>query len=62
MTRGYVIELTCRLCRQPYAPSRDDIRRGPETYHRCPECRDAPTHQRESAGETVAGDEREERS
>jgi len=34
-----LIELTCRRCRQPYTPTRDDIRRGPEVYHRCPACR-----------------------
>jgi hypothetical protein len=40
------IELHCRLCGKPYTPTADDLRRGPETYHRCPDCRLA-----EDAGE-----------
>ena len=34
-----LIELTCRKCGELYVPTRDDFRRGPEVYHRCPTCR-----------------------
>jgi len=44
---GIAIQLHCRLCGRPYTPTADDIRRGPETYHRCPSCRPA-----DDAGET----------
>jgi hypothetical protein len=39
MTSPLQIELTCRLCGRRYTPTADDIRRGPEVYHRCPACR-----------------------
>jgi len=34
-----LIELTCRLCGAAYTPTREDLVRGPEVYHRCPACR-----------------------
>jgi hypothetical protein len=40
-TGTLVIALTCRLCRTPYTPTAEDIRSGPEVYHRCPACRPA---------------------
>jgi uncharacterized OB-fold protein len=34
-----LIELHCRNCGRAYVPTREDLARGPEVYHRCPECR-----------------------
>jgi hypothetical protein len=40
MTRTpLLIELHCRLCGRAYVPTREDLARGPETYHRCLSCR-----------------------
>lgn len=39
--RTLAIEIRCRLCNQPYVPTHDDIRSGPEVYRRCPPCREA---------------------
>jgi hypothetical protein len=39
ISSGLTIELTCRHCGQPYTPTREDLARGPETYHRCLACR-----------------------
>jgi hypothetical protein len=44
-----LIEITCTLCSQPYQPTAEDFRRGPEVYQRCPACRPAD----------VAGEKRE---
>jgi len=41
-----MIEMTCRVCREPFVPTRDDIAAGPDTYRRCPPCR---------AGDALAG-------
>ena len=41
------IEITCRRCGATYVPTPDELRAGPETYHRCPDCRAV-----EVAGET----------
>ena len=37
MTRTpLLIELHCRLCGRAYVPTREDLARGPEVYHRLP--------------------------
>jgi len=33
------LEMTCRVCGEPFVPTRDDIAAGPEIYRRCPVCR-----------------------
>ena len=33
------IEITCRRCGAAYVPTPDELRAGPEVYHRCPDCR-----------------------
>jgi len=33
------IEMTCRDCRRPFTPTREDIVRGPSVYRTCPACR-----------------------
>jgi hypothetical protein len=35
-----MIETTCTRCRQPFSPTRDDIRAG--TWQTCPPCRAGP--------------------
>ena len=34
-----IIELTCRSCGQTFTPSLPDLRRGPDAYRFCPDCR-----------------------
>jgi len=34
-----LIEAPCRRCGAAYVPTREDLTYGPETYHRCPDCR-----------------------
>ena len=34
-----LIEIVCRRCGQTYTPTAEDVRRGPEVYQRCPDCR-----------------------
>jgi hypothetical protein len=37
------VELTCVACGTLFAPSREDLWRGPRWYTRCPDCRVVPT-------------------
>jgi len=32
-------EMTCRVCRRLFEPTREDVIRGPATYRVCPACR-----------------------
>jgi hypothetical protein len=36
-----LIEIPCQKCGRPYAPSREDVLRGPHVYRLCPACRSA---------------------
>jgi hypothetical protein len=38
-TAGLLIEIHCRICGKPFSPTADDVRRGPQWYRRCPNCR-----------------------
>jgi hypothetical protein len=38
-TGGVAIEITCRSYGQPYIPTAEDFRCGPEVYRICPACR-----------------------
>jgi len=33
------IEMTCRVCGEPFVPTREDILAGPDVYRTCPGCR-----------------------
>jgi len=33
------LEMTCRVCRQPFEPTWEDVLAGPDTYRTCPGCR-----------------------
>lgn len=34
------IEVTCKVCGQPFEPSRKDVLAGPHRWQVCPECRE----------------------
>jgi hypothetical protein len=48
-TGNVAIELACRVCHRLYTPTAEDLRRGPEVYHRCPACRPAEARDPEVA-------------
>ncbi len=49
-TGTLLIELTCRICRQVYVPTPEDLRAGPATYAKCPSCRSVATRDSGGAG------------